>query len=38
MLQTDSGALPRDCMITDISLGGARLLPVAWRCQTGFIC
>ena len=24
--QTDSGALPRDCIITDISQGGARLL------------
>jgi hypothetical protein len=25
MLQTDAGALPRDCMVTDVSLGGARL-------------
>ena len=25
MLQTDPGALPRDCMITDISRHGARL-------------
>jgi PilZ domain len=25
MLQTNPHALPRDCMVTDISLGGARL-------------
>jgi len=25
MLQTHSGALPRDCMVVDISTGGARL-------------
>ena len=30
--QTESGALPRDCMITDISKHGARLFADGSRC------
>ena len=36
--QTDAGALPRDCMITDISRRARGCSPTASKCRTSFIC